>query len=233
MIQQIESNDMGFTEIWSSATKMDCGTLFSNPQLSNDIFFDKLTGVTCLSEEMIDQSIVHFKQIHSVPYVYSLNYPEFERVLEKKGFVYHDTQHVLKKSVLPQKKTNAIQITRNNIALWVDVFCKAYDCPEWAKPVNTILENSLQSVGYFVDQSGGSCMALYEKNSVLGLYCLGTVPDRRNRGLAASLIDFALNEARSRHLESLILETYERDSLMEFYSNLGFENVYHKKVFTI
>lgn len=233
MMSVIESNDLGFTEIWSNATKMDCGTLFLNPELPNDVFFDKLTDVTCLSEKMIDKSVESFQQIHSVPYVYSMNYPEFENLLERKGFVYYDTQHVLKKRTLPIKKPNAIQITQKNIALWVEIFCRAYDCPEWAKSVTRILENSLSSIDYFIDQSGSSCVALYEKNSILGLYCLGTVPDKRNQGLAASLIDFALNEVYSRNLESLILETYERDNLLGFYSKLGFDKVYCKTIYTI
>jgi len=99
--------------------------------------------------------------------------------------------------------------------------------------VASILEKSLQSVGYFVDESGSSCMALYEKDSVLGLYCLGTVPDKRNRGTAASLIDFASGEVNSKNLEFLMLETYGKDNLLEFYSKLGFEQVYSKTVFTI
>ena len=39
----------------------------------------------CIDEKMIDKSLEHFKKNHSVPYVYSLNYPEFENMLEKKG----------------------------------------------------------------------------------------------------------------------------------------------------
>lgn len=232
-MQQIESNDIGFTGIWSNSTKFDCGVLFSNPQFSDDVFFNKLTGVTCLSEDMVDKSIEHFRKNHLVPYAYSFNYPEFDSLLKKKGFSYYDTQHVLKKRIQPKKKTSAIKITRDDIDLWTRIFCEAYDCQNWSKPVVSILEQSLQSVGYFVDESGSSCMALYEKDSILGLYCLGTVPDKRNRGTAASLIDFASNEVDSRNLKFLMLETYGKDGLLEFYSKLGFERLCYKTVYTI
>ena len=76
-------------------------------------------------------------------------------------------------------------------------------------------------------------MVLYEKNSILGLYCLGTVPSGRKQGYAASLIDFALHEVHSRNLEFLMLETYERDDLSKFYANLGFEDIYQKNIYTI
>jgi GNAT superfamily N-acetyltransferase len=233
MIQQIESNDNGFTGVWSDTIHLDCGLLFLNPKLVDDVFFDKLTGVTCISQTMIDKSVEQFQKNHSKPYVYSLNYPEFENLLRKKGFTYHDTQHVLKKRATPTKKSDAIKITSDNTTLWASIFCKSYDCLDWAGSVNSILENSLHHVDYFVDKSHSSCMALYQKDFILGLYCLGTMPDKRNQGNASTLIDFALYEANSRNLEFLILETYEMDGLMEFYSKLGFEKLYHKTVFTI
>ena len=233
MTPKIESNDAGFTGLWSDGVKLDCGMLFLNPKLADDLFFNKLSCVTCLDETMVETSLEKFQKSNSKPYVYSSNYPEFENMLEKKGFVCHDTQHVLKKSTLPEKKPNVIKITRNDINTWTGIFCDAYDCHDWSKTVSSILEKSLSSVDYFIDESHSSCVALYETESVLGLYCLGTIPSKRNKGTASLLIDFALYEVNSRHLEFLMLETYEKDNLLEFYSKLGFQKVYHKTVYTI
>jgi GNAT superfamily N-acetyltransferase len=233
MIQKIESNDNGFTEIWSNTSKLECGTLFLNPKLSDDLFFNKLTNMRCISEKMITESVERFQKNNSVPYIYSLNYPELEDYLKSKGFVYYDTQHVLKKRTLPSKKPNATKITHDTISLWTKIFCEAYDCQEWAESVSSILKNSMSSAEYYVDESSSSCMTMYEKNSIMGLYCLGTIPSRRKQGSAVSLIDFALHEVNSRNLEFLMLETYERDNLSKFYSNLGFESIYHKIIYTI
>ena len=233
MIQQVESNDNGFTGIWSDIQQLECGTLFLNPKLSDDLFFNKLTNVTCTSEKMLDESLEKFQKNHSKPYIYSFNYPEFENMLEKKGFVYYDTQYVLKKRTLPAKKPKCVKISHDDVSIWTRIFCDAYDCQEWTESINSILENSLSSVDYYIDESKSSCVALYEKNSILGLYCLGTIPNRRRQGTATSLIDFALHEVDSRNLEFLMLETYERDNLSKFYSNLGFDRLYAKKIFTI
>jgi len=233
MMQKIESNDNGFTGLWSNASQLECGTIFLNPKLADDLFFNKLTNVTCTSEKMIVESIEKFQKNHSTPYIYSLNYPELEEYLKSKGFVYHDTQHVLKKSTLPSMKCAATKITHDTISLWTEIFCEAYDCPGWTEPVSSILKNSISSAEYYVDESRSSCMALYEKNSILGLYCLGTIPSKRKQGSAASLIDFALHEINSRNLDFLMLETYERDNLLKFYSNLGFESICSKNIFTI
>jgi len=232
-MQKIESNDEGFTGIWSKGIKLECGTLFLNQKLSDDLFFNKLTHLTCISEKMLDQSMTQFKKNHSRPYVYSLNYPELDDHLKRKGFFHYDTQHVLKNETLPSKKPSLVRISSDDISLWTQVFCDSYDCQEWTESVNSILKNSMSSIEYFVDESHSSCMALYEKSSILGLYCLGTKPHMRKQGIAASMIDFALHEVHSRNLDFLILETFERDNLVNFYSKLGFEQAYQKKIYAI
>lgn len=233
MIQKTESNDYGFTELWSNTSQLECGTLFLNPNLSDDLFFNKLTNVTCTSEKMISESLEKFQKSNSKPYVYSLNYPELEDYLKDRGFVYCETQHVLKKRTSSQKKPTTTKITSETISLWTKIFCEAYDCLDWTEHVNSILKNSLSIAEYYVDESSSSCMALYERNSVLGLYCLGTIPSRRRQGTATSLIDFASHEVKSRNLEFLMLETYERDDLSKFYSTLGFEKIYSKQIYSI
>ena len=233
LIQQIESNDASFTGIWSHSKKLECGTLFLNPQLSNDIFFNKLSAITCIHEKTIDQLCEQFSKNATNLFVYSLNSPEFEKLLKVKGFAYYDTQYVLKKTSLSSKKPSVVKISTDNASIWTKIFCDAYDCPEWFDPVSLIVNNSLSVVDYFMDESMSSCMALYQTNSILGLYCLGTIPSNRKKGTASSLIDFATNEAKERNLGFLMLETYGKDKLLKFYSKLGFETLYFKNIFTI
>jgi GNAT superfamily N-acetyltransferase len=234
MIETIESNDLSFTGFWSVATQLDCGILFLNPKLPNDIFFDKLTNVTCISEKMLHTSVEQFKKSGSKPYIYVLDNPELEDFLKKKGFIVYDTQHVLKKRISSSsKRSNVTKINIDNTHVWTKIFCEAYDCLDWMGHVNSILKNSLSYIDYFVDESNSSCIALYEKNTILGLYCLGTIPSRQKLGFASSLIDFALHEVHSRNLHFLMLEVYEKDDLLKFYSKLGFEHIYKKIIYTI
>jgi len=233
MISKIEDNDNTFTGFWSNAENLECGTLFLNHTMSNDIFFDKLTNITCLSEKMVKYAVEKFYENDSKPYVYSIEYPELSNLLEKLGFRYYDTQYALCKKGLQSQNHNITRIGQKEIDLWASIFCEAYDCKEWKSAVDLVLKNSQSSVEYYVDNSYSSCMALYEKNSILGLYCLGTIPDKRRQGIAKSLIDFALSEVKSRGLDFLLLETYGKDNLMNFYSKLGFDTVYEKTVYTI
>lgn len=235
MILKIEENEFGFTSIWSKMTKLECGLFFVNPNLPNDLFFDKLTNITCLSEKMIDEALVLFEKNKTQPFVYVLDNPKLEELLLEKNFRLHDVLYVLKKSVSSEVRHNSVHhITRKDSLLWAEVFCKSYDCLDWIEEVNSIVRNSISDVEYLVDSDyNASCVALYEKNSILGLYCLGTIPEHRKKGLAKSLINYALNQVLHKNLDFLMLETYARDNLLKFYSNLGFEQIYEKKVYTI
>ena len=235
MINKIEENDLEFTAIWSKKTTLECGTLFINPNLPNDLFFDKITNITCLSEKMIDKVVEIFHENNMPPYVYALNNQKLEELLLKKNFKFYDTQHVLKKHTLQHSKNFPIhKIEKNDSLLWAKVFCKSYDCCEWVDEVNRIVRNSYSKVEYLVDEEyNASCVALYEKNSILGLYCLGTLPEKRKKGLAKLLINYALNKVKTRKLDFLMLETYQKDDLLEFYSKLGFVKLYEKKIYTI
>lgn len=233
MIPPIEDVDSSFTKLWSNRKEMECGDLFLNAELTDDVFFNKLANITCISTKMIDEAIQEFKKNNSKPFVYSLNYSELESFLLRKGFLYFDTQHVLKKKQKATRKTNVKKISPPESKIWATVFCRAYDCMNWIEPVTTMVKNSVSFADYCVDTSDSSCMVLYEKNSILGLYCLGTVPNMRKHGLASSLIDYALSEVERRNLDFLMLETYERDNLLDFYDKLDFERMYKKLVFTI
>jgi len=235
MISKIEENEFGFTGVWSTMTKLECGLFFANPNLPNDIFFDKLTNITCLSEKMIDEALVLFEKNKTQPFVYVLDNQKLEELLFKKNFRLYDTHHIMKKSISSKVEYNPVHhITRKDSLLWTEVFCKSYDCLDWTDEVNSIVRNSISDVDYLVDSDyNASCVALYQKNSMLGLYCLGTIPEYRKKGLATSLINYALNQVRDKNLDFLMLETYARDNLLKFYSDLGFEQIYEKKVYTI
>ena len=235
MSEKIESNDQGFTAIWSDVTQLECGTLFMNANLPDDLFFDKLTNITCLSEKMIDDTTDVFHKNNMRPFVYALNNPKLEEFLLKKNFKFYDTQYVLKNRTASDIDTQYVhRIEKKDSILWADIFCKSYDCSDWIDEVDNIVKDSISQVEYLVDaEHNASCVALYEKNSILGLYCLGTLPEKRKKGLAKLLINHALNKVKIKNLDFLMLETYQRDDLLGFYSKLGFEKLYEKKIYTI
>lgn len=208
-----------------------CGDFFFNPELAGDPFFCKITNITCLDEDAPADFIAQFKKYRMTPYLYLEADSEFEKRFENQ-FKLYDTQHVLIKPHGTVNQVHACQVTPQTSTVWTDIFCRAYDCSNWFLTVDRIVNKSMGSIGYYVDESYNSCVALIETGSILGLYCLGTAPEMRGRGHAASLIEFAMSELDRKGLDFLMLETYGRDNLLDFYSKLGFEEAYRKKVYT-
>ncbi|HJT10585.1 MAG TPA: hypothetical protein VJ771_07370 [Candidatus Nitrosotalea sp.] len=227
-----EAVDLAFTGFWSNSVNLKCGTLFYNQNLPNDVFFNKLTKLTCLDDKILNESLNLFEKYNTVPYIYTLNNKDFEKKLEK-NFKLYDVQHVLIKIPKTATTRQARRISSHESLLWSEIFCNAYDCHEWIDSVDEIVKKSSSTIGYYVDESSSSCVALYESNSMLGLYCLGTISSMRKKGLAASLVEFALNQTKSHNLDFLMLETYGRDHLLDFYFKLDFEEIYQKNIYTI
>ncbi|MGI0047358.1 MAG: GNAT family N-acetyltransferase [Nitrosotalea sp.] len=233
LISRVEAVDLAFTGLWSNSINLKCGTLFFNQNLPNDVFFDKLTNMTCLDGKTLDDSLYLFQKYHTTPYVYTLNQPKFEEKLLEQNFKLYDTQYVLTKTPDSVMSSKARRISRAESMVWSETFCSAYNCCEWITSVDEIVKRSCDSIEYYVDESASSCVALYESNSMFGLYCLGTVPAMRKKGIAESLIDFAIDQVKRRNLEFLMLETYQRDKLLDFYFKLGFKEIYQKNIYTI
>ncbi len=233
LISRIEAVDLGFTGLWSSSMNLRCGTFFFNQALPNDIFFDKLANITCLDDKTLDDSLRLFEKYNATPYLYVLNRPDLDEKLLQKNFKLYDIQHILIKTPNSETKSQAQRISHHDSMVWSKTFCSAYDCNDWISAVDAIVKKSIDSIEYYVDEQASSCLALYQSNSMLGLYCLGTIPEMRKKGHAASLIDYAIDQVKMRKLEFLMLETYQRDQLFDFYSKLGFKEIYRKNIYTI
>ncbi|SRR5579875_194251 len=231
LISRIEDLDLVFTGMWSQPSRVGYGIFFYTPDMPNDIFFDKLAGITSLDAKALEDALCMFAKFNTIPYIYVLPRPDLERTLLEGGMKMHDVQRVLCKKPGGQAQAPRRVGKQESIA-WSEVFCKSYDCMEWKDAVTRVVQSTLNEIEYYLDESGTSCVALYAKNSLLGLYCLGTVPEARREGHAQALVDFATSEAGKRGLDLLVLETYERDGLGTFYARLGFDEVYRKKVYT-
>lgn len=72
-------------------------------------------------------------------------------------------------------------------------------------------------------------MALFRVAGLVGLYCLGTSPKHRGRGVATGLLAEARRVADAEGRD-LILQTLESDGAGEFYRRRGFAKLYSKRV---
>lgn len=182
LISRLEAIDLAFTGYWSKFITLRCGSFYFNQDLPNDVFFNKMTNISCIDDETLRESLLLFKKNHTIPYFYVLNRPDLEEKLLKKNFRIYDSQHVLIKAPNNGEAQQALKISSKDAANWSKIFCDAYDCNDWLNSVVALVQNSSDFIEYYVDKSMSSCVALCEAKSMLGLYCLGTVPEMRHKG---------------------------------------------------
>jgi GNAT superfamily N-acetyltransferase len=99
------------------------------------------------------------------------------------------------------------------------------------EPVVSSLSKSKQ-VTFLESRAGGTLagvLALFRTPGLAGVYCVGTVPEQRNKGIASSLLARARQIADSEG-RVMILQTLESDGALQFYLNRGFEELYDKIV---
>ncbi|MFN3621342.1 MAG: GNAT family N-acetyltransferase, partial [Nitrososphaerales archaeon] len=75
--------------------------------------------------------------------------------------------------------------------------------------------------------------ARYSSEKLSGIYCLGTIPHLRNRGIGSTLIKHLINEAYKERDLNVCLQTLLSENLTRFYTKLGFKKVYGKVIYII
>lgn len=78
----------------------------------------------------------------------------------------------------------------------------------------------------------GVCL-LFEKYRCLGLYCLGTLPNFRNRGIAQTILKTSLQIAHTMGYDKIFLQTFQNDNYIDFYKKRKFKVIDKRKIFQI
>ena len=97
-------------------------------------------------------------------------------------------------------------------------------------------ENNNNNNSYNADNGdsipAGVCL-LFEKYGCIGLYCLGTLPKFRNRGIAQTILKASLQIAHTMKYDKIFLQTFQNDNYIGFYKKLKFKVIDKRKIFQI
>ena len=244
-IEFIDDNESSFCYLWSRVyQKIDCVELFSNDKLGDDYFFNRLNiRYPCNNVVEILNSIkgkrtsdINTYYIHlkcDTKNSINLNMPKFG-TMKILGFDV-DNNYVLNTT----KKIEIDQVYNHDLEKWIDIFCMSFDSLGIKDEVTSIISKHYRSltllVAHFNLDHGTypvGCCLLFEKNNNIGLYCLGTVRDFRNKGVARQLIGNAIKIAKDNDYNTLVMQTLTEDKYDEFYKKLGFRTIYKKELFT-
>lgn len=239
MIEEMEDNENNFVALWSERVRLDCATLYANSVMLDDPFFNRVTDISCKEFcKMLDAAESEFAKRKVRPFVYCISDERLRKELHKRGFVLFDIMSVLlyegRYKVKYSGDISIEKASRNKIEEWIDVYCSSFDSEKWRDEIALRVSNSfdrLQLYTAYVKNSPTGCVALFEKNSLLGLYCLGTLAKYRSMGIATALIAISADTAKEKGLQ-LFLQTFKADGFINYYVKRGFTQIYTKEVYT-
>jgi len=239
MIDEMESNENGFVALWSDRVQLDCAVLYANSVMFDDPFFNRVTDIDCKAfDAMLESAEREFAKRKVKPFLHCLSNDRLKVELRKRGFAIHDIMSVLLyEGRYRLKYTQSISVeeaSREKLDVWFDVFCQSFNAENWREEIKRRVRNSLDKMQLYIAYERNSptgCVALFEKQSLLGLYCLGTLAQYRGKGIATALLSKSIDIAKENNLK-LFLQTFKVDDLISYYVKRGFTQIYTKEVYT-
>ncbi len=182
-----------------------------------------------------------YVEVGTTPAFFLQDTPEYasirDRILDR-GYRVADQFLVMKlvrASLNPAAGINCRIVRKENLDDW----CKAYLSAFYGE--HSLLKSVLVSVKKALKEGrtrlvlaevGGrpaGTLAIHRRGHFSGVYCVGTVPQFRGRGVATSMLRRARDIAE-RDETTMLLQTFLSDSFENFYFRRGFKRVYSKSV---
>ena len=158
------------------------------------------------------------------------------------GYVIAGLMQILSKAVTASNSDDArIDVIETmDVRLWNKVFMQSYSInPGWESELlkredmfsNDRSTTLLLAKEFDSELSASGCMLLHRiPNDFLGIYCVGTLQQSRNRGIATSMVRGAEDFAAKIGCKYLTLQTLASDGVTPLYQNLGFEIDFERTV---
>jgi GNAT superfamily N-acetyltransferase len=165
---------------------------------------------------------------------------QLSRLLAERGYMITDSLNVMELGTLqcsPNPNVKVVVASGEHLDSWCHVYVSSFEeKPELLGHVKRIVGSleELQEVRLLlglVEGCPSGVAALFTTRRLTGAYCVGTLKEKRGRGVATSILIKAA-EIAGRLGTRLVLQTFEGDGVVGFYQKLGFRVVYHKNVWT-
>jgi GNAT superfamily N-acetyltransferase len=239
-----ELNELSWWSKWAETVRLgeDAYLFFSKD--FHEYFFNRggFVRVTGKAASLIDSMEVEFAKRDVKPYVFLRSDSLSSRLLqhlEKKRYKITDQMSVMEVDE-PLFELNAEQAltmgAKGELQQWAEVYLRSfYGDLKLLEKVMGVLERvsgnkDTSLVLAHLEKKPAGVLALHRTEGMLGVYCVGTIPEMRGRHIASTMLDFANKLAKSEG-RKLILQTILSDSVEPLYVKLGFRRVYSKELF--
>jgi len=244
----MEENELSFIELFAQKIIVSrYVTLYYNSVMHDDDFFNRIVvkefNANTIEDIAKAEEILKSKGV--TPFIYSM---VKSISIEEYGYSLYDELITLfnnddKIGLVDDNNITVRDVKEDeDVSIWIDVFSNSFNISHYRDEIRERVTRAINTsnrlilrLAYKGDYNNGNnkpigCSALFLTSSVIGLYCLGVLPDYRRRGIAGSLISNALLEAKSRGL-MLVVQTFARDNLVPLYSKHGFTYAYSKFIY--
>ena len=178
------------------------------------------------------------------------NAARFQRSAIDNGFRVHEQMKTLSKKLGQESRSERIGKGRihvfetNDVESWNDIFMRSYLIP------NSWGDELLRRERGFLKRNEGTtkllaaseresedasrakgCLLLNENpKGIMGVYCVGTLPEARGRGIARSMLDHSEEIGKHRGCELMTLQTVVSDNVTPMYFKLGYELDFERNI---
>lgn len=239
---ELESNEAEWWSHWASFERLGDGYL-----LHSKVFLEPLFNHAGLFQpprnphEFIQKAEERYQALGIQPSFIVKSTQDYSPIgdqLRAKGYTVADHMHVmlLEGSIGRRSQDVEVVVADNTlIDLWSTIYVSSFEeDPRLLGAVKRIAASLLANpavkllVATYEGKPSG-VTALYTSGRITGAYCVGTIKEKRRRGVATTLLGYAEHQARSTGTH-LVLQTFESDGVEGFYLNLGFKRLYTKNV---
>jgi GNAT superfamily N-acetyltransferase len=240
-----ELNELGWWSNWAGVAWLSPKSYVMKSEVFNEPFFNRAGFIEMEPgwAEILTKMESDFENRNLDRHIYVQDTQEFsvlrERLRKEEEYAVIDKMSVMEMRA-PSFRSNpevAVERTKQEDAEeWCEAYLQAfYGNLELFSPTLEIVRRSMKQEGAtFVSariaKSIVGTLVMYTKEGVLGIYCVGTRPRFRKKGVANTMLAFA-NDV-SRHAgATMILQTMLSDRVEGLYIKLGLVPVYRKEVF--
>jgi N-acetylglutamate synthase-like GNAT family acetyltransferase len=250
-------NERGFHRLFSNVKKFDDFELFHNEEFADDPIFNHFVVDESLLQNGLDPDDSRIEKAiqsaKSITHQFSLRtsiflenfWPgskRFEKIATELGYRVTDKMEILSKAVSNQKvKTQEnfpVEVSfTEDVETWTKVFMSSFFIPrswqeELSKREKSILQMSSTKfvLATFGDLSVGCLLTYVEPADCLGIYCVGTIPSQRGKGIARQLLAFSEAYALKIGCDILTLQTLTSDHVSPMYKKLGYITQFERDI---
>ena len=247
--KQFEENENSWFSFYSNTENIEHALIFINEKMADDPLLNHASEINCESDNasiVLDRVASRFrrKRISQCFYISPFTSPKnFEEILQNNGFKMWDKLDVMEYSNEP-KDLNIENIIIKRVGMeslksWIRVFSGSFGIS-----LSQIQEYSLRSrilfprsdIDFylaFIRGKAVGCATLYSKDSIGGIYFLGTLKEYRDIGVSSIILKAISQRSQERNNNSLILQVLQKDELTKFYKKNGFKKCYSKKIYLL